>query len=496
MSSLPIDEKIFMKDMSDSTAYLKYIHERPKSHGLFGNLPEKNISDLTELSSEMYQLSKEKNIYRMVISLDERDALALGYDSKEKWNLYLRNVMPDLARQFNISIDKLQWVAAFHAEPKHPHTHIMFWNSEKKVQSPYIHVTKQNACREILSKKMFEEEYTLAVISKTASRDLVLELGKQVLDEEIEAIAKKTPGIAEENPILSKVTTRQLSETRTELMKLIQELPNSGRLNYKLLPPSVKNQVDRIVKSLLMKNEINAEYMKYQENAAQISATYSPSANKKMWTTENAMDDLNKRLGNLVLKSAKELLNVKDFYSNSIDAAIPSALDSAPDVVLNIPHAIDHLEKSAAQNNSFAFYALGKIYMDPESGIYDANIAINYFLNSANLKNDYAQLKLGNIYLWGKGVSKDEELGKYWLNLAAANGNQFATQSLQAYETFKYQHVLQSTYKMFSSTFISLLHDNRNASSLLESRQYRSKSKVAQKELARKEAARDSSLPE
>ena len=309
-----------METDPDAEVYLKYIHERPKSHGLFGNLPDQEISDLTKLSSEIYQISQDQNIYTAIISLDQRDAQALGYYSKDKWNTFLQAAMPDLGDQFKIPNYDLKWVAAYHAEDTHPHAHVMFWSESPKVQSPYIHYTKQNTCRELLSKKVFSEEHQMQSIYKTVSRDSLLEIGKDFIDKEIDVISLHTPGIMPEHRQLSKIPEHQLNNTSREIMQLIAKLPDKGRLKYGFMPKDIKKQIDSITDLLIENKEMKAEYTAYCNHAAGISASYSPTTEKQLQSIDNAKKDIYKRLGNKILDSIKPLVDKKEFFLNSMES--------------------------------------------------------------------------------------------------------------------------------------------------------------------------------
>lgn len=208
----------FEKEMASSEDYARYIAKRPHSHGLFGNIP---LDDINEFSKDIYEISKQKrNIYRGIVSLDSRDAEELGYYDKSKWETYIRSVIPDVAKEFGIGIDKLEWAAAYHAEIGHPHVHYMFWSSERRVNSPFIHPSKQNTCREILSGKMFEEEHSNEVINKEIAKKYIKEFGKELMKDEISKISSITPGIIHNTTIPHKISNYHLSKTTEEIIKL------------------------------------------------------------------------------------------------------------------------------------------------------------------------------------------------------------------------------------------------------------------------------------
>ena len=314
------DTAKFEKEMASSKDYVKYIANRPHSHGLFGNVP---LDDINEFSKKIYRLSKKKQvIYRGIVSLDQMDAQELGYYDKAKWETYLRSVIPDVAKEFGIGIDKLQWVGAYHAEIGHPHVHYMFWSSEPKVSSPFIHTSKQNKCREILSGKMFEEERHNEVINKTISQSYLLEFGKELMADEIAKISAMTPGIVHSTAIPSKITTSQLNNTTNELQKLIPMFSKKSHFKYKYVPPAVKDQINKVVDSILKNKSANEAYEKYLNSVEKMTMTYSPSKEKqeKAFWRNNAIEKLRTKLCNIVLTNVKELVKTDSEFSNFADA--------------------------------------------------------------------------------------------------------------------------------------------------------------------------------
>lgn len=87
--------------------------------------------------------------------------------------------------------------------------------------------------------------------------------------------------------------------------------------------------------------------------------------------------------------------------------------------------AVHYLTLSAEQKNSYAMYALAKVflndinYMDPDKGI-------SYLQNASSLGNEYAQIMLGNIYLKGERVEKNVDAAISYLQMASDKNNSFA----------------------------------------------------------------------
>lgn len=281
----------------DASIYLKYISERPRSHGLFGNLSNKKIGDLDALCKEMYQLSKQKVIYKGIVSLNEEDATRLGYTNKDSWNSLLNVAMPDIAHEFNIPIQNMSWVAAFHQEQGHPHIHYMLWRNDDKIASPFIHKSVQNRCRQIFSKYIFEADRELSVAIKTAARNELLDMSKELVG---------YPELSLESEGVLKITPKELSEVSALLFNLHPLLP-TGRLNYKFLPPEVKKEVDSIIEHILSYPAFESKYCEYVEACKKISASYSVVGKKAEHNLFSAEKELRTRLANIILKKVKTI---------------------------------------------------------------------------------------------------------------------------------------------------------------------------------------------
>lgn len=287
--------------------YIKYIDKRPRSHGLFGNLEKEKFTDIDKLAKEMFKISGEKTIYKGIISLASEDAIKLGYTTKEKWEEYLNFVMPDIADKLQIPLSKMQWVAAFHMEESHPHVHYMLWSSGKDIIKPYIHTSAQNSIREVLSKKMFEEERNQEVMLKTLARDTIVEMSKDVTEKAIRYSMQ--------------IPDDQIEKLSNMIKNLLDKLPKSGRTAYQLLQPDVKKEVDKVVKYI--KTEIpviKEEYDKYIKAVKNINKTYSVVGDKALRNIENAEKDMDKRIANIVIKATMKTIgdpsNIDNANSN------------------------------------------------------------------------------------------------------------------------------------------------------------------------------------
>ena len=66
--------------------------------------------------------------------------------------------MPEIARAFKISLNDLEWVAAFHAKKDKPHCHLVVWNKNQDIsirRKPFINYKQ---IKSAVAKGVFKEE--------------------------------------------------------------------------------------------------------------------------------------------------------------------------------------------------------------------------------------------------------------------------------------------------------------------------------------------------
>ena len=110
--------------------------------------------------------------------------------------------------------------------------------------------------------------------------------------------------------------------------------------------------------------------------------------------------------------------------------------------------AISFFKRAAQQHNQFAQYRLGKIYLTGEDAPKDVETAIRYLTSAAEQGNQYAQYTLGKLYLMGKEVPRDKETAVRWFTLAAAQGNIYAQFFLDHINEFKDPSVMLAATRL------------------------------------------------
>ncbi len=96
-------------------------------------------------------------------------------------------------------------------------------------------------------------------------------------------------------------------------------------------------------------------------------------------------------------------------------------------------NALYYLEKSAEKENEYATYLAGKIRLT-EPDFKNIQKAIKHFGIAAKNGNSYAEYQLGKLYIFGKEIEKDYDIGMEYLKASAEKGNQYAEQLIHSIE--------------------------------------------------------------
>lgn len=311
MMEKELRESVIHKE-ADNKDYVEYMARRPRSQGLFGNI---DTSDLKEVSSEIASLTKSgRIIYRGIISLGEKDGEELGFRNIDAWNNYLKRVMPEIAQKLGVSSYDHTWVAAFHAEEKHPHVHYMLWDNQDKIKSPYIHKATQQKIRIYLEEEMFNNEYERSVklayaqeheeanAKRNMSRAQVVDKTEQTIRE-----AGFVPGVEYEK-LPTRASNDYLRKIAAETVDLIEKLPEKGSFKYRYLPSEAKEQVNKLVDLLLEKPDLKKAFDTYLEGVETSQQLQGRTKTKINSAVNKESEDVRKRIANRILSTIKPVV--------------------------------------------------------------------------------------------------------------------------------------------------------------------------------------------
>lgn len=177
-------------------AYLDKLHEdyiatRPgadfgdDSHGLFGYILENNNVEKIELDKiKKYVENLTLNnidVQKTVISLSESDAIKYGYTTKEAWKNLIIERINEIAEEFGIKPENVEWTASYHSKKNNPHCHLLFWNKNQNLElqkKPYVRYKK---IRKALAKTIFKLKLKSLYDIKNVSKKLIAQMTNEEL---------------------------------------------------------------------------------------------------------------------------------------------------------------------------------------------------------------------------------------------------------------------------------------------------------------------------
>lgn len=264
------------------------------SHGLTGKIGDNEfgvIKNIKENADYIKQKTDDGTImYRGIISLAEEDAIRLGYDSKEAWERLIQENIFDIAEKTGVPASRLEYVAAVHMDKGHPHIHFMFWDKEQGVKKAFIHPKVSNQIRIDLTKHIYRDELEELYQLKNNARDVlsgdsdkffkdffeyIMKMSHKEYRQAMEEL-KNNPENAAGYFMNNRLSPAYLETFADKIFAFKEKLPKTGRINYQLLPPELKSELEDIITELIATNEdFSREFDNYVNTSETIASYYS-----------------------------------------------------------------------------------------------------------------------------------------------------------------------------------------------------------------------------
>ena len=113
-----------------------------------------------------------------------------------------------------------------------------------------------------------------------------------------------------------------------------------------------------------------------------------------------------------------------------------------------IAEAVKWYKQASIQENQYADYRLGKLYLMGKDMSKDIDQAMKYLMASAEAGNQYAQYALGKLYLMGQEVPLDRDAALYWFSQSAEQSNKYAQFFLDHWDTMGPPSVMLSVTRI------------------------------------------------
>ena len=405
--------------------YLKYIAERPRSHGLFSNAESTNLDDtMKEVNNH------PAPVWTFIYSLKREDAVRLGYNSAESWRKLLLAHQTELAETMKIPPNQFRWCAAFHDEKHHPHIHMMVWSADSK--QGYLTEQGIETMRSKLTNDIFQDELLHLYKQKDLSYQEVRDTAQEAMRN---LIREMKSGICDCPVIEDKLFT---------LAEMLQDA--KGKKMYGYLKKPAKARVEAIVDELARLPAVAECYEVWNKLRDELENYYKDKPRERLPLSQQKEF---KSIKNMVIREAEYiLLGEVTFEDEQMDDE-PFEEENVP-----VPHThwqmvnayrgaqhvlcdddstwaeqeevVQVLEQLWDAGLTVAAHQLGKCWRDGLGVLPDDDKAELWFRRSAEAGNDFSQYALGKLLQSRKRIKEAVD----WYEKAAAQGNQYANYRL------------------------------------------------------------------
>ena len=138
--------------------------------------------ELDEIKKYVENLTlNDIDVEKTVISLSESDAIKYGYTTKEAWKNLIIERINEIAEEFGIKPENVEWTASYHSKKNNPHCHLLFWNKNQNLElqkKPYVRYKK---IRKALAKTIFKLKLKSLYDIKNVSKKLIAQMTNEEL---------------------------------------------------------------------------------------------------------------------------------------------------------------------------------------------------------------------------------------------------------------------------------------------------------------------------
>ena len=392
--------------------YLNYIATRPRvqrigSHGLFTG--EEDSLVLAQIAEAV--ATHPGNIWLPIISLRREDAARLGYDKADEWKALLSKYAMDMAEAMKIPWEDFRWYAAFHDEAHHPHVHMVCFSADPSKGF----LTKQGIAqiKSGLAKEIFRQDLTELYQKQTQRRNELNTDAQAALREVVEEMQS------------GNIQNVHIEERLQYLADRLRFL--SGKKQYGYLKAPLKAVVDEIVDELAKDPRVASAYNLWYELREDVLRTYKDDLPERLPLSGQKEF---KRLKNLVIEEAVKLGQRQQvFHPDDIQDDDPAEQAEAASSFASeqAKQTKGHSPDESNAGRGFAQYALGKKYRDGQGVERNIQKAVELFTLAAKQGNSFAAFALGKMYLSDDpALSRNVAAALKWITNAAEHGNQFA----------------------------------------------------------------------
>lgn len=276
-------------------------------HSLFGKLNNEDISykDKKEILDYIDEKAKTQFFNKAVISIKEDEAEKYGMINKEEWINLINLKIKDIAKEYGIREDQVDYLASVHTEPGHIHCHLVFFDRNNKEQSNNF--IKYDRIKRELNKYVYKEE--ISKIQEVQNKSKDTKLLKENFNKDMETLIGRSTlkmfnnriNIKELNNIQKKILSFY------EKLKDYQEKNNKNSFRKAFLPPLLKDELRKL--SFLIvgsSTQLSKNVKDYINSSIKQEVILSNNEKRLLITKEKAIEFIYSKVDNQILQFLKE----------------------------------------------------------------------------------------------------------------------------------------------------------------------------------------------
>ena len=276
-------------------------------HSLFGKLNNEDISykDKKEILDYIDEKAKTQFFNKAVISIKEDEAEKYGMINKEEWINLINLKIKDIAKEYGIREDQVDYLASVHTEPGHIHCHLVFFDRNNKEQSNNF--IKYDRIKRELNKYVYKEE--ISKIQEVQNKSKDTKLLKENFNKDMEILI----GRSTLKMFNNRINIKELNNIQKEILSFYERLKDYQEKNNKnsfrkaFLPPLLKNELRKL--SFLIvgsSTQLSKNVKDYINSSIKQEVILSNNEKRLLITKEKAIEFIYSKVDNQILQFLKE----------------------------------------------------------------------------------------------------------------------------------------------------------------------------------------------
>lgn len=288
-------------------------------HSLFGKLNNEDISykDKKEILDYIDEKAKTQFFNKAVISIKEDEAEKYGMINKEEWINLINLKIKDIAKEYGIREDQVDYLASVHTEPGHIHCHLVFFDRNNKEQSNNF--IKYDRIKRELNKYVYKEE--ISKIQEVQNKSKDTKLLKENFNKDMETLI----GRSTLKMFNNRINIKELNNIQKEILSFYEKLKDYQEKNNKnsfrkaFLPALLKDELRRL--SFLIvgsSTQLSKNVKDYINSSIKQEVILSNNEKRLLITKEKAIEFIYSKVDNQILQFLKERKMEVNEYNKEI----------------------------------------------------------------------------------------------------------------------------------------------------------------------------------